>query len=505
MNRLKRTSACLVLALLLPAITLAQQISTSAQQQGGASGQSIRGAQLKGRVPVNRKTLKVKMPKLQEAALLNGLRIVLLENHEVPTFNMQMVILSGGMSDPSDMRGVALVTAALLREGTSRRTSREIAEQTEAIGSSFSINAGISSWTSFVFFSGLSEKFDQALDIFSDVILNPTFPQEEVQKYASRSFGQIQVQRSNPSFVAQEQFLRAVYGDHPAGTLVPPPSTLKNIKAADLQAFYAAHYRPNNAILFVTGDLNLRAMMPKLEQAFGSWQKGSVQAANFPAIKQPTKSRIYLIDRPNSVQTSLFLGGLGVERTSPDYYAGQVMNQIFGGGPAARLFLNLREDHGYTYGAYSSFGGNKYPGFIAAYTDVRTDVTEDAMRELMNEIKRIGEERVSTDELENAKRSLVGGFALSLDSPQALLSNVVIQKLYGFSDNYWDTYPQKIADVTSEDVQRVARKYLSPSTLQIIAVGDASKTQAALAKYGTVEVYDSEGKPVRAANGRPSN
>jgi predicted Zn-dependent peptidase len=193
----------------------------------------------------------------------------------------------------------------------------------------------------------------------------------------------------------------------------------------------------------------------------------------------------------------LQLGNLGIERTNPDYSAVAVMNQILGGGPTGRLFMNLREDKGYTYGAYSSFGGSKYRGTVNASSEVRTDVTEGAMKEFMYELNRMRDEKVSTTELENAKRAIVGSFALSLEQPTALLNNIVIQKLYDMPADYWDAYPAKIMAITDADVQRVAQQYIDMGHLQVVAVGDANKTRTVLAKYGTVQEYDADGKPVK--------
>jgi predicted Zn-dependent peptidase len=173
-----------------------------------------------------------------------------------------------------------------------------------------------------------------------------------------------------------------------------------------------------------------------------------------------------------------------------------VMNRIFGGGPSARLFMNLREDKGYTYGAYSSFGGSKFPGTVLASSEVRTDVTDGAMKEFMYEINRIRDEKVSAVELENSKRAIIGSFALSLEQPQALLQNIITQKLYDLPSDYWDTYPQRVMAINADDVQNIAKKYLDTRHLQIVAVGDASKVRAPLSKYGTLEVYDVEGKAV---------
>ncbi|HET9533354.1 MAG TPA: pitrilysin family protein [Blastocatellia bacterium] len=465
-----------------------------AQQQGPA-GQSMKGAKLKGKVPVNKEVLKVNLPKARETTLKNGLKVIVLEGfNKVPTFSMQMVILSGGLADPKDQHGLASFTASLLREGAGKRTSREIAEQIDTLGATLSAGAGLSSLTSTVSASGLVENLDTVLDIFADVVRNPTFPKEEIEKYKARLISQLQLQRSNPQFLAAERFSRVIYGDHPAGLVSPPVESVKKATAEDLARFHSTHYVPNNAMLAVVGDVTLKDLLPKIEREFGDWKRGDVPKVEIPAAPSQSESRIHLIDRPGSVQTVLQLGNLAIERTSPDYFSVLVMDKIVGGGPAARLFMNLREEKGYTYGAYSFFGGSKYRGTWQASSNVRTEVTDPAMKEFMYELKRIRDEKVSDYELENAKRALVGSFALSLEQPQSLLQNIITQKLFNLPADYWDTYPQKVAAVTAEDVQQAARKYVDLAHLQIVAVGDASKIREAMAKYGKVEVYDAEGK-----------
>jgi predicted Zn-dependent peptidase len=221
-----------------------------------------------------------------------------------------------------------------------------------------------------------------------------------------------------------------------------------------------------------------------------------VPAVTIPQAPAQAESRIYLIDRPGSVQTVLQLGTLGIERTSPDYFAVLLADRVLGGGPSGRLFMNLREDKGYTYGAYSNFGGTKFRGTWISSSEVRTDVTEGAMKEFMYELKRLRDEPVSTEELENAKRAIIGSFALSLEQPNTLLQNIITQKLYNLPADYWDTYPQKVSAITVADVQNAAKKYIDLGHLQVVAVGDATKAREILAKYGKVEVYDAEGKPV---------
>ncbi|MGA9995948.1 MAG: pitrilysin family protein [Pyrinomonadaceae bacterium] len=484
----------------LIAVTLLIAFTSSgvmAQQGGAAAGQTTKGAVIKGRAPVNKNVLQVKLPRAEEATLKNGLRVILLENHKVPTLSVQMVVMGGGLADPADRHGLASSVASLLREGTQKRSSKDIAEQVEALGATLNATSGLSSFITNVTSFGLVENSDQWLDLFADVVRNPSFPKDEVEKYKTRTLSQLQLQRSDPQFLAQERFSRAIYGEHPGALTSPPVESLKSITAEDLARYHATYYRPNNAILAVVGDITLKELLPKIEKAFGDWQKGDVPSMQIPSAPAQGNARIYLVDRPKSVQTAIQLGALGIERTDPDYFGVLVMNQIFGGGPAARLFLNLREDKGYTYGAYSGFTGSKFRGVVVAQSNVRTDVTEGAMHEFMYELKRIREEKVTPEELDNAKRAIVGSFALSLEQPQALLQNIITQKLYNLPADYWDTYPQRVSAITAEDVQRVAQKYLDLGHLQVVAVGDASKTRDILNKYGTVEVFDAEGKPAQ--------
>ncbi|HJP94114.1 MAG TPA: pitrilysin family protein [Pyrinomonadaceae bacterium] len=483
----------LMLIVLVSSLALGQGGATPAGQQP----QTTKGAVIKGKAPVNKEILRVKLPRAEETTLKNGLQVVLLPAHKVPTFNMQMVVLSGGLADKPDYRGLASFTASLLREGTTKRSSKDIAEQVDALGATLTANSGLSSLTSTVSASGLVENLDQTLDLFADVVRNPTFPQAEVDKYKTRTLAQLQFQRSIPQFLAAEQFQRAIYGtSHPASLIAPPSESIKKLTSKDLADFHSTYYRPNNAILAIVGDVTMKDILPKLEKAFGDWQKADVPTTTIPPAPAQGESKIYLIDRPGSVQTVLQLGTLGIERTDPDYFAVLLADRVLGGGPSGRLFLNLREDKGYTYGAYSNFGGSKFRGTWVSSSEVRTDVTEGAMKEFMYELNRLRNQPVSAEELDNAKRAIVGSFALSLEQPTTLLQNIITQKLYNLPADYWDTYPQKVAAITAADMQRVAQKYIDLGHLQVVAVGDATKARDVLAKYGKVQLFDADGKPV---------
>lgn len=461
--------------------------------------QSVKGAVVKGKAPVSSEVLKVNLPQPTEMKLANGLQVIVLENHKLPTFSMQMVVLSGGFADPAGKPGLAQGTATMLREGTKTRTSKEISEQIEALGATLLANASLSSITSTVSASGLTDNLDGVMELFADVILNPTFPADEFNKLKTRMMAQLRMQRSQPGFLAYEMFAKAMYGEHPAGRVAPTPEVIQSLTPEMLSEFYTKYYRPNNAIFAIVGDVKPADIVSKLEKSFGAWKPAPVPATVIPMVNGTGSAKIYLVDRPGSVQTNLLVGDLTIDRTDPDYCALVVMNRIIGGGPSGRLFMNLREDKGYTYGAYSNVTALKYRGVFQANTEVRTNVTDGAMKELLYEVKRIRDEKVPAAEFENAKRAIIGGFALELESPQALLQNVLTQKLYNLPANYWATYPQKIAAINQDDVQRVARKYLDLEHQQVVAVGDAKQIVEPLKKYGAVEIYDTEGKLKPAA------
>jgi zinc protease len=329
------------------------------------------------------------------------------------------------------------------------------------------------------------------------VLINPSFPQAEIDRYTARTKGQFINQRTQPGFLAQERIAKAIFGDHPSSRVSPSPAALDALSRDALVAFHKAHYAPDRAILAVAGDVTFDQAKSKAEANFAAWKK---TGAEIPAQAPPAAqagSAIMMVTRPNSVQTSIRVGALSLERTSPDYDALSVANQVLGGGPTGRLFLHLREDKGYTYGAYSGFSGTRIPGSWSAFTDVRSEVTDPALTDLMDEIRQMREVPVPEAALADTKKALVASFALSLENPNAILQNYIDRYIYKLPADYWDTYPARINAITAADVQRVAKQYWAPDRLQIVAVGDAAKVEPALKKLGTVQAFDSEGKPIK--------
>jgi zinc protease len=447
------------------------------------------------KAPVSSEILRVKLPKPVEMTLPNGLTVLVLEDHRLPLVTVRLSILgAGALDDPADLPGLANVTAAMLREGTTTRSSKQIAEEIEGFGASISAQAPWGSETATFTASGLSDNAPQWIALASDVLLHPSFPADELAKLKQRMKVQLQQQRSSAQFLMQERFDRAVYGDHPAAVTSPTQQALDKITPAMLAQWHESRYVPENAILGITGDIRPADVM----QMFGelpAWKAGTGKAALPEATKPANGRRVFLVDRPGSVQADVEIGNIAINRTAPDYVPMVVMDRIVGGGASARLFLNLREIHGYTYGAYSMLVARRYAGPWIATGSMRTDATGGAMTEFMNELNRIRDTAVPEKELEENKRSIVAGFALSLEQPDQLLDYALAVKVYGLPGDYWDTYPAKIMGVTAEQVQRVAKKYIVPDDLQIVAVGDAVKLKPVLDKYGAVQVFDTGGKP----------
>jgi predicted Zn-dependent peptidase len=445
------------------------------------------GTVVKGKAPVAKDLLRVKFPKPKTFRLSNGVDVYVLEDHRFPAVQMRLMVRAGSLFEPKP--AVADLTADMLTEGTTGRDFRQLAEETEGIGASLGANAGLERATISV--SGLSESTDTLIGLLSDVLLHPTFPADRLDRQKFQQTSQVAQRRSNPAALTADLSAKVFYGGTPFDKPAPTAAQIAAVTREDLIAFHEAYYRPNGALIGVTGDVNPGALKSKLESALAAW-KPADHAAEIPeaTFKPRESTEIYLVDRPGSAQTVLQFGNLAVRRNDPDYIPLVVANRILGGGSSARLFQNIREQKGYTYGAYSSLSANRWPGIWGASASVRTPVTEPAVGEFFKEFNRLQDEPVSAEEMERAKRSIIGSFALTLESPQGILSRTLELVEDGLPMDYWDTYPQRIEAVTAADVQRVARQYLGKNRIQLIAVGEKSQIEEGLKKYGPVEEVD---------------
>ncbi|MDP9268619.1 MAG: insulinase family protein [Acidobacteriota bacterium] len=480
-----------------------------AQQPGGDKGTSAKSVQRLNKAPVSHEVLQVQLPRPTETKLKNGLSVIVLEQHKLPTVAFVLWVKGGALADPKDLPGLAETSAAMLREGTAKRNSSQIATATDQLGATLSTNAAFGSGITSVSISGLVESADKMAELMSDVALNPAFPEPELAKYKSRKLPQLEEQRSDASFLAEEKFYEVLYRDFPAAVISATPESVKAITVSDLKKFHDTWFAPNNAILGVVGDVTQAQALALANKYFGGWAMHAVPASTLPPVPQSQPKKAYLIDRPGSVQTNLVTGNLGIKRTDADYISLVVMNRILGAGASSRLFLELREEKGYTYGSYSGFNANLYPGVVEATSEQRNAVTKAAMDSLLDELRKMREEPVPAAELDESKRSIVAVFALSLESPTNLLNRWLTVKYYGLPVDYWDTYPAKVNAITAQDIEQTAKKYIDLDHLQIVVVGDskqpgteekenAKTIKDVVSGFAPTEMFDAEGKPMKA-------
>ena len=488
-----KTMACTAAAAVLLAALIFAAPAAQAQGQGQDKAAPMSQVQRLNRAPVNKEILRVQLPRPTVAKLPNGLTLILQEDHKLPTIAFTMWIRPGQLADPADLPGLASSTAEMLREGTERRTSAQIAEEVDKLGATLDASSRFGvSYTS-VNGSGLINSAPQILDLMSDVVLHPAFPASELEKYKQREEAGLEARLANPNFLGQQAFRRVLYGDTPMAITSPTKESLEKLTAEDLKRFHAKHFVPGNTILGVTGDFKSAEMRAMVEKYFGAWKGGAEPATSYPAAT-PQPAKITLVDRPASVQTYIVGGNRGIRRVDPDYYGLVVMNQIEGGGPQARLFLDLREEHSLTYGSYSRFNADIYPGDWFAFAPVRTTVTGDAMERFVFEFKRLNNEPAAQGELDDAHRAIIANFALSLEQPAQILNDWLTVQHFGLPMDYWDKYPDRIAAIDAAGVQAAAKRFVDLDHMQWVAVGDRKQIQDALAKYGPVTVIDVTGK-----------
>lgn len=440
---------------------------------------------------------KFNLPPIEKMKLSNGLEVWAVRQTELPIVSMNMVFKSGGTFEPTEKSGVASMTAQLIDDGTKTRSALDIANELQSIGASMGAGSGWDSTN--VSISTLTKNLDKALEIYSDVIVNPTFPEKEIETVRRRALVGFVQRKSNPGEISDIVFNKIIYGGHPYGRqLSGTETTIKNLSRNDLVGFYESTYRPNNAVLIVVGDVDGKTLMPKLEKAFADWKPGKVENGELPNIQPMQKATLYLVDRPNSAQSVVSIGQVGVDRSNPDFYALQVMNSILGGQFTSRINMNLREDKGYTYGARSGYSFRRGAGPFTASADVQTAVTKESVAEFMKELNGIrGAVPVTQKELEYNKQSLIRRFPAGFETVGQISAQLANVAVYGLPDTYFNDYISKINAVTIEDVNRVANKYLTPDKMAIVIVGDRRAIEPGLKELNySITLLDAEGNPV---------
>ncbi|MEP7311453.1 MAG: pitrilysin family protein [Pseudomonadota bacterium] len=444
-------------------------------------------------VPAAAAEAKLTLPVPQRSKLDNGLTLLLVEQHKLPVVSANLVVLAGSDHNPATKPGLASFTADMLDEGTKTRGTLQIAEDLDQIGAA--LGSGSTTDASTVFLRTLKPTADDAFALMADVVLNPAFSAEEIDRVRASRLTQLVQQKDNPTAVAQRVFNQALFGpQHPYGyTELGTQKSVQAITRADMTTFWQQGYTPGNTALIVSGDITMAELRALAQKHFGAW-RGASAPATVPEGKAPAARSVLLVDRPGAPQTSLRIGTLGAKRSSPDYVPLEVMNNSLGGLFTSRINLNLREKNGYAYSSGSAFGFRRGTGPFVVVTSVRTDSTAPAVGEIFTELARMGSEPVTASELDLAKqsfsRSLPALFETTADS--AASSGQLF--VYGLPLDYFNTLPGRIEAVTSADLQRVAKQYIVPGKMIVVAVGDKAKIEPGLRKLeiGTVETRSVE-------------
>ncbi|WP_057938235.1 M16 family metallopeptidase [Algoriphagus resistens] len=433
----------------------------------------------------------IKIGEAETFTLDNGLKVFVVENDKLPRVSFTLVLERDPLFE-GDKAGLTGYVGQMMMAGTTTRTKDQIDEEVDFIGASL----GVSSTS--ISASSLKKHQDKILDLMADVLYNPVFPEEELEKLKKQSLTALATSKDEPNAISSRLTRAMVYGkDHPYGE-VETEVTLSNVTVEDVKEYYNTFFKPNIAYLAIVGDMSKSEAEEVVNTYFSDWKPEDVPKFTYDSPSPASKNIVGLVDRSSSVQTVIDIAQpIDLTLGDEDYISSRVLNQIFGGGSSSRLFMNLREDKGYTYGAYSSFSADKLIGEFSTSASVRTEVTDSAIVEFIYEINRLIDEGVTQEELDKAKSNLAGSFGRSLESPATIANFALNIERYGLSKDYYETYLQKMNALTVEDINQTADDLIDPDKLYITAVGNGVEIKDKLTQFGEVKMYDNMGFPAK--------
>ena len=439
-------------------------------------------------------------PVVEQFQLDNGLKVILVQKHTLPVVEGRLMLDAGAMREPATKSGLASLTGRLLSEGTGAMTGADIARAMDALGAQYSTGAGFS--TSFADVVALKNVFPRAMTVAATTVIAPSFPVNEFGRVKNQALAFYQQSHARTAGLASDAFFRAAF-ESTAPFSRPPGGNLATIGALtrdDVVNWHRAMFAPLAATLLLVGDITPAEARSVAQQAFGTW---TASRAALPAVTNPARpsrgTRVILIDRPGSVQSSIVVGQAGFLATDPDYIPMVALNQVLGGAFSSRMNMNLREKHGYTYGASSFLDLRSGAGAFRVNSDVRTNATDSALVEAIGEYRRITSEAVPASELQSMVNNLVSGFPNSVQSVQGLSASLQSLIVWGLPLDFYTTYRERLSAVTPDDLKRVAASKLTPDNVIVVVAGDVSKIEAQIRarNLGTVEVWDANGNKLR--------
>jgi len=439
----------------------------------------------------------VSFPSYFDTTISNGINVLVIENYKIPSVSIRLVFKNGGSFYDQERYGVSSLTAELLTKGTANRSATQIAEEIDFLGASLSSG---SDWDgSYVTLTVLRKHLEKAMDVLADVVLHPAFEEEEVKRIKEQRISSIIQGKDDAATLSDRMFNKVVFDRFPYAH--PSDGTEESVAALskeDFEEFYHKHYCPGNLILAFVGAISKEEALKIVQERFSSWQR---ECDDHKLQETHTKSsystsNIYIVDKPDAVQSNLRIGHIGIERNNPDYIAVTVMNAILGGYFGSRLNLILREQYGYTYGIRSSFSARIHAGDFSVDTDVRNEVTDSAVKLIIGELGKITTQYVTDEELQTVKNYLTGIFPLQLETANAVATRVIYLKLYDLPGDYYSKFISNVNKLTRDDILNAARKYIHPDKLYIVISGNSKVISKRMRKFGNVRVYDADGKEV---------
>jgi zinc protease len=445
--------------------------------------------------------VKAQLPSAKRVDLPNGLALYVVEAHDLPIVAANLVFRSGSAADPAGLPGLAGFTASMIDEGTTKRDALQIANEVYALGASLS--TGTQTDGSNASIRSLKQNAPASLSILSDIVENPAFPDKEVERVRNDRLTALMQQRDQPWPTALRVMNACLFGPtHPYGhTALGTEESLKKMSRADLMGLFKSTFSPKNAALILVGDVTLAEAKKLATDAFGSW-KGDATAAATPPAGTTANSRVVIVDKPGSNQTMLLAGQMGVKRSDPDYEKLDVMNTVLGGLFSSRINMNLREDKGYSYGAFSFIGQNRAVGPLMAGAAVRGDATGPSIEEILKEVAKIKDGGITADELKLAKESIVRSLPANFETTSSTAGTMSGIYLYDLPLDYYQTLPGRMDAIQASDVADVAKRHLVPDRMVVVAVGDRAKIEPQISKLnlGAIAYRDADGKEVASAS-----
>jgi zinc protease len=454
------------------------------------------------KIPLPGKAPELRVPVWNRQVLANGAELIVSEKHDLPLVSFRITIQGGASQvESAARRGMASLAASMMSEGTRTRDGEALSNALQLLGTSINVNIGSENGS--LSFQSTTSKFPQTLDILADMVVNPAFPADALERLRAQRLVTLTQGRDQPATIASRVFAKILYGDaHPFGQNVTEES-LKAINREDIIAFHKAYFQPGRALITVVGDVNSASVRTTIEKSFANWSRGGERPAfNYPALPQSHAMTIFLVDKPGAAQSTFAIGNPGPPRNTPDYDALQVMNTILGGMFQSRLNANIREEKGYSYGVSSNLGFGKGPGAFRNGGDIVSAKSDAALVEFMKELRGIGGSRpVRDDELQTAKDSLIQRLPGTFESVQSVNNAIVSLWTQGLPDSYYTQYVARISAVKKEDVVRVAKQYIDMDHLTIVIVGDRASIEAPIRATGIAPIVltDIEGKALQAS------